>query len=314
MKRKLILGLSVFTSIILIDIVFSSTVSAQEGSSADWSKNGKGTIVVKSGTFDGKGNNYGKIGDGSQDEDQPPVFELMPGAYLKNVVIVPPAGDGIHVHGDNRVSNVIFTDVGEDAISMRSYFEGGTVIIENCSFAKGSDKILQANRTAVWYIKNCKVNGAGKVFRQNGGTKFKLDIFIDGLEAKNHGEAVVRSDASKCTVYYRNLKASGNKWKGKLKAVEWDGKNPPPPTLPNSTTKINPPSFSLGDVNNSSRVNISEVLLNARYYEDTDQVQFYDISGRKISTARNNRSKPAIIYLVKLEGKHRSRVIVNLLK
>jgi pectate lyase C len=297
-------------------IAFSFTSSAQEQevNTADWSKNDKGTIVVKSGIFDGKGQNYGKVGDGSQREDQPPVFELYPGTSLKDVVIVPPAGDGIHVHGDNRVSNVTFIDVGEDAISMRVGFKGGTVIIENSSFSRGADKIFQANIPGVWYIKNCKVNGAGKVFRQNGGTTFKLDIFIDGLEARSYGEAVVRSDASKCTVYYRNLKAGRNLWKGRLKAVKWDGINPPPPTLPSSATKINPPSFTLGDVNNKSKVNITEAILNAQYYVDTDQVQFYDISGRRGTILRSNRSKPAMLYLMKLKGNHGGRVIVNLLK
>lgn len=296
--------------VVLLCLVFSSTIFAAEGGSAKWNKNSEGTIVVSSGTFEGNGKKYGKIGSGSQDEDQPPVFELMPGAYLNDVVIVPPSGDGIHVHGNNKVSNVTFTDVGEDAISMRSTFEGGTVIIENCSFSKGEDKILQANRTAVWYIKNCKVNGAGKVFRQNGGKTFKLDVYIDGLEARNFGEAIVRSDASACTVYYRNLNASGNKWKGKLSARQWDGKQPPPPTLPEQKTKTVSP---FAKANNDSKVTITDVLLNAHYL-NTDQVQMYDISGRMISNVHSDRSKPAMLYLMKIKDHHRCEVIVNLHK
>ena len=57
----------------------------------------------------------------------------------------------------------------------------------------------------------------------------RLDIFIDGLDAKKFGEAIVRSDASACTFYYRT--PSSARWKGKLEAAKWDGKDPPPPTI-----------------------------------------------------------------------------------
>lgn len=104
------------------------------------------------------------------------------------------------------------------------------MIIENSSFAKGEDKIFQTNAPSTWYLKGVTVNGAGKVLRQNGDTKFKLTVFIDGLKASGIKEAIVRSDAgSNCTVYYKDCPTT---WKGSFTKKQWDGKNPSPPTLP----------------------------------------------------------------------------------
>jgi pectate lyase C len=217
-------GSSTTTSSTTTSATTSATTSTSSGS-AVYTTNSDGTITVSSGTFDGGGKSYGSnIGNGSQDEDQPAVFELLSGASLTNCKIVPPAGDGIHVNGNNTVSNVTFTDVGEDAISMRSSAPGGTVRITNCSFSNGEDKILQVNKASTWYLTNLTVNGAGKVMRQNGGTTFALTVYIDGLKATNIDEAIVRSDSSSCKVYYRNITcnlAQSDWWYGELTAVAW---------------------------------------------------------------------------------------------
>ncbi|MEN8905299.1 MAG: pectate lyase [Clostridiales bacterium] len=203
----------------------STSSSSSSGGSAKWSQDGDGTITVTSGVFDGGGKSYGSnVGDGSQSESQPAVFELEKGTSLKNCKIVPPAGDGIHVDGNNTVSNVTFTDVGEDAISMRSGASGGKVTVEDCSFSKADDKVLQVNKESTWYLYDNTVNGAGKVMRQNGGKTFKLTVYIDGLKATGVKEAIVRSDSSNCTVYYKNISCNLSQsdwWMGKLTAKSW---------------------------------------------------------------------------------------------
>lgn len=201
-----------------------SSPSPPSDDSANYEITSDGTFHVLSGTFDCGGESYGNVGDGSQDEDQPAVFELEPGTNLIDCIIVPPAGDGIHVHGNNTVENVRFLDVGEDAISMRSNFEGGTVTIRNCSFSNADDKVLQVNRESTWYLYGLTVNTAGKVMRQNGGKTFKLDVYIDGLVAYDINEALVRSDSPNCTVFYRNITTdlrSDKWWKGELNTVPW---------------------------------------------------------------------------------------------
>lgn len=183
------------------------------------------TITVPAGqTYDGKGEHFGKIGSGSQNESQPPVFILMKGASLKNVVIDAPAGDGIHVHGDNTLTNISMPDVGEDAVSMRSNFEGGTVTINDSSFAQAEDKVFQVNKSSTWRLNNITVNGAGKVLRQNGGTTFAMTVYINGLRTQGVKEAIVRSDSSSCRVYYRNITSNlpaSKWWKGKLTATPY---------------------------------------------------------------------------------------------
>lgn len=89
------------------------------------------TIRVEAGqTFDGKGQTYvanpDTLGDGSQAENQKPIFRLEAGATLKNVVIGAPAADGVHCYGNCTITNVIWQDVGEDELTLKS---SGTVNI-----------------------------------------------------------------------------------------------------------------------------------------------------------------------------------------
>ncbi len=183
------------------------------------------TITVAAGqTYDGKGAHFGKIGSGGQDESQPAVFILKKGASLKNVIIDAPAGDGIHVEGNNTLTNIQMPDVGEDAVSMRSDAEGGTVTINDSTFGKGEDKIFQVNKASTWNLNNITVNGAGKVMRQNGGKTFALTVYINGLKTSGVKEAIVRSDSSSCKVYYRNVTsnlAKSDWFMGKLTATAY---------------------------------------------------------------------------------------------
>jgi len=201
-----------------------SPITSSSGN-ANYKIESDGRIHILSGTFDGGGKSYGSnIGDGSQNESQPPVFELEVGANLKNCVIVPPAGDGIHVHGNNTIESVTFTDVGEDAISMGSSTEGGTITIRNCSFSNAEDKVLQVNKESTWYLYNLTVNTAGKIMRQNGGKTFPLTVYIDGIKATVIKEAVVIRDSPSCRVYYKNIScnlAPADWGMGELTAAQW---------------------------------------------------------------------------------------------
>lgn len=79
-------------------------------------------IVPKNTTYDGKGQRFvaGKeLGDGSQSENQDPVFRVEDGATLKNVVLGAPAADGVHTYGNVNIQNVKWQDVGEDALTVK---------------------------------------------------------------------------------------------------------------------------------------------------------------------------------------------------
>lgn len=166
------------------------------------------TIVVKRGeTYDGQGNTIKAVGmgDGSQDEDQEPIFKLENGANLKNVRIAAPGCDGVHVYGNNTITNVVWEDVGEDALTVKGE---GTVTINGGSAAKASDKVFQINKPCTFTVKNFSANGMGKFIRQNGGSTFTVTIYLDTLTLNDIDEAIVRTDSSSTRVYYRNLKVT----------------------------------------------------------------------------------------------------------
>lgn len=165
------------------------------------------TIVVKAGqTYDGKNQRFiagSELGDGSQSESQKPVFKLEKGANIKNVILGAPAADGIHVYGDNKVDNVVWEDIGEDALTVKG---SGTVTINGGSARNGSDKVFQINAASTFKVSNFRADNAGKFIRQNGGTTFKVDVYIDKCDISNMDEAIFRTDSSSSTVHMTNTR------------------------------------------------------------------------------------------------------------
>ncbi|MEN8906201.1 MAG: pectate lyase [Clostridiales bacterium] len=182
----------------IISIIFiMSAVIANAGT-----VNISNTIVVAAGeTYDGGGDTIiaSGMGDGSQDEDQDPIFRLEDGATLKNVVIGAPGCDGVHCYGDVTVDNVIWEDIGEDALTIK---DEGDVSISNCKFYNGDDKVLQVNAASTMTVTNCYADTAGKFIRQNGDTTFKCTWNLIGTTVKNMGECVARTDSSTTTLTY----------------------------------------------------------------------------------------------------------------
>lgn len=167
------------------------------------------TIVVDAGeTFDGRCQRYWagpNVGDGSQSESQDPVFRLEDGATLRNVVLGAPAADGIHTYGDVTLENITWEDVGEDALTIK---DNGTVVLNGGSARDASDKIFQVNAASTFRISNFTANNAGKFIRQNGGTSFRVDVFIDSCDISDMDEAIFRTDSSSSTVTMTNTRYS----------------------------------------------------------------------------------------------------------
>jgi len=188
-------------------------------------------IIVKAGeTFDGGGKYYRPtraIGDGSQNEHQQPVFILEPGATLKNVQYS--GGDGIHLIGDAHLDHVVNRDIGEDAItidgeknrihdarlsgmSVDDIPKGpAKVVITNSSFYNGSDKVVQDNGDAEVLMKNVYVNGAGKVFRTNGGQPITTRLTVEDSTFENVKESLFRTDSKTSSASFSNVDDGGMK-------------------------------------------------------------------------------------------------------
>ncbi|MDQ0225637.1 pectate lyase C [Metabacillus niabensis] len=174
------------------------------------------TIVVPAGeTFDGKGKRYvanpDTVGDGSQAEGQKAVFRLEDGATLKNVILGAPAADGVHTYGDALIQNVVWEDIGEDAMTIK---ESGHVVIKGGFAQHGSDKMFQINAPSQFDIINFTARDAGKMIRQLGGSTFKTSVYIEGSVITNMNEAIFRTDSSTSEVKMVDTRYSdvGRKW------------------------------------------------------------------------------------------------------
>jgi pectate lyase C len=188
------------------------------------------TIIVRSGeTFDGRGQRYvagSALGDGSQSESQKPVFRLENGARLRNVVLGAPAADGVHCYGDVALENITWEDVGEDAMTIKA---SGSVVLDGGSASKADDKIFQINAASTFRVSNFRAWEGGKFIRQNGGTTFRTDVFIDRCDISNMDEAIFRTDSSVSTVSMTNTRYS------KIGDELFMGVNPRNITLANNT-------------------------------------------------------------------------------
>jgi pectate lyase C len=165
------------------------------------------TIIVGAGqTYDGQCQRYvagPAVGDGSQSESQLPVFRVEQGATLKNVVLGAPAADGIHVHGSATLTNIVWEDIGEDAMTIK---ESGEVTLNGGAAYNSADKVFQINAASTFRVSNFTADTAGKFIRQNGNTTFHVDVYVDGCDISNMKESIFRTDSGTSTLTLSNTR------------------------------------------------------------------------------------------------------------
>jgi len=149
-----------------------------------------GTISV-SGTFDGGMRRYCCIGDGSQEEDQDPMFQLASGATLQNVIIGAPAGDGVHCSGPCTLRNVWWEDVGEDAATFRGS-GSPAFLVDGGGARSASDKIFQHNGPGTLTIQNFQATNFGTFYRSCGNcsTQHQRNVVIRNVTLTRPGNTV----------------------------------------------------------------------------------------------------------------------------
>ena len=109
-----------------------------------------------------------RLGDGSQREAQRPVIALMKGASVKRVIIGKPGADGIHCRGNNRLIDVWFEDVGEDALTI----EGSNVQWIGGGARHAEDKVVQMNHKGPFHGENLRFEDFSTAVRGNGTKKY----------------------------------------------------------------------------------------------------------------------------------------------
>lgn len=147
------------------------------------------------GTYDGGCKTFNPtsaLGDGSQSESQKPAFRIE-GGTLQNAILGNNGVDGVHFHGNGTLKNFRWTNVGEDAFTLK---ESGTINLSAISGYNGEDKFGQINAAGTVNISNCVVDNMAKFIRQNGGTTFKITVNADRCKISNMKEGVFRSDSS----------------------------------------------------------------------------------------------------------------------
>jgi pectate lyase C len=154
------------------------------------------TIRVTSGTYDGGCRTYNPtsaLGDGGQGEDQDPAFRVENGATLRNAILGNNGVDGVHFYNGGNLQNFRWTNVGEDALTIKS---SGTVNVSGVTGVNSEDKFAQVNAASTLNVSNCIVDSAGKFLRQNGGTTFRVEVNVDRCRISNMGEGIFRTDSS----------------------------------------------------------------------------------------------------------------------
>ncbi len=171
------------------------------------------SIVVEAGeTYDGGCKTYttkslasGGLGDGSQEENQKPLFRVN-GGKLMNVILGAPAADGVHFYGSATAQNIHWLDIGEDASTIKA---DATVTLDCGSAKNGSDKVFQANAKATWTISNFTIKGAGKTLRENGDKCYPITAVFDHCDISDMKEVIFRTDCTSSRVTISNTRYSG---------------------------------------------------------------------------------------------------------
>ena len=154
------------------------------------------TIRVTSGTYDGGCKTFNPtsaLGSGDQDEGQDPAFRVENGATLRNAILGNNGVDGVHFYNGGNLQNFRWTNVGEDAYTVKS---SGTVNISGDHRRQRRRQVWPDQRGFDREHLELHRDNMGKFLRQNGGTTFKITVNADRCDISNMSEGVFRTDSS----------------------------------------------------------------------------------------------------------------------
>ena len=144
------------------------------------------------GTYDGTMRRFvgtGALGTSGQTESQMPMFHLVEGATLKNVILGNPAADGIHCDGNCTLQNVWWEDVGEDAATLEGSSATQVMTIDGGGAQQAADKIFQHNGPGTMVIRNFCAQDFGKLYRSCGNctTQYARHVQVQNIMAVPSG-------------------------------------------------------------------------------------------------------------------------------
>jgi hypothetical protein len=218
-RRRTVAALGAALGLTVTGIVTTSMLNTA-GAATPWPKpNGSSAVTATievSGTYDGGLKRFygsGDLGDGGQGEGRPPIFKLKDGAVLKNVVLGPPAADGVHCMGSCTLQNVWWEDVGEDAASFKGKSAGSVYTVYGGGARKASDKVFQFNGAGKLVVTKFQVSDFGKLVRSCGNcsTQYKRSIIVNDVDVTAPGKSLVGINTNYGdTAALRNVRIHGD--------------------------------------------------------------------------------------------------------
>lgn len=148
--------------------------------------------IPVSGSYDGGMKFFDRSPRVCQDQaetgEKDAMFVLEDGATLSNVIIGPDQAEGVHCKGKCTLVNVWWSDVCEDALTIKQ--SSGTSYVIGGGAFKAADKIFQFNGFGTLDIKNFYAEDYGKVVRScgncsnNGGARH---VIMNNVLARDGG-------------------------------------------------------------------------------------------------------------------------------
>jgi pectate lyase len=113
------------------------------------------------------------------------------GGSLSNVIIGPNQIEGIHCQGACTLTNVWWSEVCEDAFTIKHQDAGATTYIKGGGAFGATDKVMQHNGGGTLSISNFFVSSFGKLYRSCGNCKTQVErhVVMNGITA-NKGEVL----------------------------------------------------------------------------------------------------------------------------
>jgi hypothetical protein len=179
-------------------VTVTSTTTVSSGEVWDGvAKYGKWVCLVGSGTA------Y----NGTQSEDQSPIFNITSGGTVQNVIIgdgsvgtgtnlAAGGADGIHcASGTCYIKNVYWADVGEDGATLKG---SGSLTISGGAAFKAADKLFQHNGSGTLTITDFYASNIGKLARSCGNcsTQYARKIKVSSVTLGTVNAAVVGVNSS----------------------------------------------------------------------------------------------------------------------
>ncbi|SCU94575.1 LAFA_0F22650g1_1 [Lachancea sp. 'fantastica'] len=145
--------------------------------------------------------------------DSDAVFIIESGGTISNVIIGPNQIEGIHCRGGCTLNNVWWSDVCEDAFTVKVQDASQTTYINGGGAFGAEDKVIQHNGAGTISISDFSVDNFGKLYRSCGNCKsmYKRNVILKNISATSGKTLVGINSNYGDTAKFSNINVSSVK-------------------------------------------------------------------------------------------------------